>query len=289
MKTVVVTGGAGFVGSNLVGSLTSRGDTVISLDNYSSNSKIYVDGCHYFCCDLSQNPDLSHLDRFGRPDCVFHMAATARIPPSFLYPDKYWRNNCDSTFYIANQAVAWGCPVIYAGSSSHHQGKFKNPYTFTKDVGEDIMKMYGECFGLRYSTARFYNVYGPGECTDDDYSTLIGRWRRLYELGLPFVINGDGSKTRDFTHVFDVVDALLKIMDLGAYGHSFEIGRGDPKSVMDIMGFFGREEALMRTEIKGEAQHSVCDNKTTKSVLCWNPTRNVKDYIENIVDGKKTK
>ena len=127
---------------------------------------------------------------------------------------------------LVRYCVEKGIPLIYAGSSSHHSGKFKNPYTFSKDLGEDVIKLYQEHFNLKTSVARFYNVYGPHQLTEGGYTTLIGRWLNNINNGSSCVIFGDGEKRRDFTHVSDIVDALIRIMQQQAYGHTFELGRG---------------------------------------------------------------
>lgn len=278
MSIVIITGGAGFVGSNLAEFLVGRGDTVVSLDNYSSGARNHVEGCNYFHCDLSERRDLSFVNRFGNPDCVFHLAAATRIQPSFSDPRRYWRSNCDATFNVLEMVREWGCPFVYSGSSSHHGGRFMNPYTFTKDVGEDIVRLYSELFGVRASVLRLYNVYGPRESEDEQFSTLIGRWKRNLAMGLPLVVYGDGKKKRDFTHVADVVDAMVRVLDRGAYGHTFEIGRGDPKSVDEILGYFG-VPGVYEAEKEGEVAESCRTNELARSVLGWDPSRNVKDYI----------
>ena len=151
-------------------------------------------------------------------DIVFHMAAIARIQPSFEHPEKYFDTNATATFYLAKICADAKIPLIYAGSSSHHSGKFKNPYTFSKDIGEEIIALYQQHFNLEASIARFYNVYGPHQLLEGGYTTLIGRWINNITNNIPCEIYGDGEKRRDFTHVDDIVDALIMIMEQQAYG-----------------------------------------------------------------------
>ena len=168
---ILVTGGAGFVGTNLIKKLLNDGYEVQSLDNYSTGLKSNeVDGCKYWADDI-QNIWTMDTDF----DIVFHMAAIARIQPSFENPEDYIITNFNGTYEVVKFCNNHNIPLIYAGSSSKHSGRFKNPYTFSKDLGEDIIKLYQKHFGLKATITRFYNVYGPHQLTVGSYTTLIGR------------------------------------------------------------------------------------------------------------------
>jgi UDP-glucose 4-epimerase len=168
---------------------------------------------------------------------------------------------------------------VYAGSSSHHSGKFKNPYTFSKDIGEEIINLYQTHFELKASIARFYNVYGPHHLKEGGYCTLIGKWENLIEKGLPLEVYGDGEKRRDFTHINDIVDALILIEQKQAWGHIFELGRGKNYSINDIAEMFGKVKIHLG-EKPGEAQVTLCDSTLAKDVLGWVPKINIEDYIK---------
>ena len=146
-------------------------------------------------------------------DIIFHLAAKARIQPSFKHPVEYFETNTNGTLNIAQYCVNNNIPLVYAGSSSHHSGKFKNPYTFTKDLSEETVELYQKLFNIQASTARFYNVYGPHHLKTGGYTTLIGRWEHLTENNQPLTIYGDGKKKRDFTHVDDIVDGVCKLIN----------------------------------------------------------------------------
>ena len=179
---IVVTGGAGFVGTNLIKRLIEDGHDVVSVDNYSTGSKLnHQKDCFYLTHDITKITDYSFL----KPDIIFHMAAIARIQPSFKDPLNYFETNATGTLKIAQYCAKNNVPLIYAGSSSHHSGKFKNPYTFSKDIGEEITQLFNQHFGLKSSIARFYNVYGPHQLTKGGYATLIGRWLNNIENGVP--------------------------------------------------------------------------------------------------------
>ena len=283
---VLVTGGAGFVGTNLIKRLVSEGHNVVSVDNYFTGFKTnHVEGAKYVNEDISfrkrnWNPYLDNGETF---DVFYHLAAIARIQPSFKNPVGYFQTNANGTLYIADFCVQNNIPLIYAGSSSHHSGKFKNPYTFSKDIGEEIIKLYQEHFNLKSSIARFYNVYGPHHLKDGGYCTLIGRWEKLLENNEPLTIYGDGEKRRDFTHIDDIVDGLIKIHEKEKWGFIFEFGRGKNYSILDIAKMFGGEITFLDDK-PGEAQTTLCDSTLANIHLNWYPKINIEDYIKSYID-----
>ena len=155
---ILVTGGAGFVGTNLIKRLLKDGHKVISIDNYNTGLESnHQEGCTYLNYDIRTVYDYN----FIKPDIIFHMAAIARIQPSFDNPKDYFTVNANGTMNIAEWCAKTSTPLIYAGSSSKHSGKYKNPYTFSKDIGEEVLELYNKHYGLKSSITRFYNVYGP--------------------------------------------------------------------------------------------------------------------------------
>ena len=157
MKKILVTGGAGFVGTNLIKRLVSEGYKLYSLDNYSTGLKSnHIKGCKYIIGDINDiNSFSTYLNDI---DIVFHLAARARIQPSFEIPEEYIRSNYQGTYEIVKYCTKRNIPLFYAGSSSHHSGKLKNPYTFSKGMGEEIIQLYQKHFGLKSSPARFLNI-----------------------------------------------------------------------------------------------------------------------------------
>ena len=277
---ILVTGGAGFIGTNLIKRLLRAGHAVTSIDNYSTGLRSNeVDGCNYYQTDIQRI--FAHGDRFKDDiDVVFHMAAIARIQPSFDKPAEYIDTNFLGTYEVVKYCTHNNIPLIYAGSSSKHAGRYKNPYTFSKDLGEDIIKLYQEHFGLNASIARFYNVYGPNQLTEGGYTTLIGKWLNNIENDIECEIYGTGEKRRDFTHVDDIVDALIKISDQEAYGYDFELGRGMNYSINEVADMFGIAPAY-REDRRGEAQDTLCVSNLPKEILNWTPKINLQDYIKD--------
>tara|TARA_R110000744_G_scaffold10856_1_gene33459 strand:- start:1026 stop:1880 length:855 start_codon:yes stop_codon:yes gene_type:complete len=275
---ILVTGGAGFVGTNLIKQLLKKGHKIVSVDNYSTGKKenhIKHKNVTYInrdICDIDPN-------NFNyKPALIYHLAAKARIQPSFEQPEEYIRVNYEGTYNLIKLCLKEGISMIYAGSSSHHSGKLSNPYTFSKDMGEEIIQLYRKHFGLRASIVRFYNVYGPHQLTEGGYTTLIGRWMNNIEKDIPCEIYGDGTKRRDFTHVDDIVKGLIKILEKGTYYDDFEFGRGQNHSVNEVAKMFNITP-IYKENKPGESQITLCDNSIAKKLLKWKPIINLKDYI----------
>ncbi len=283
---ILVTGGAGFVGTNLIIKLLEEGHRVVSIDNYSTGLQVnHQEGAEYVRADIREINDYS---KYGNFDVVFHLAAIARIQPSFSRPEEYFTTNANATLKIADFCAKNNIPLVYAGSSSHHSGKFKNPYTFSKDVGEEIMTLFQKIYGLKASIARFYNVYGPYQLKEGSYTTLIGVWEACVEKNLPLTIYGDGSKRRDFTHIEDIVSALSSIKDRQAWGYTFELGRGKNYSIKEIADMFDWE-IIYAPDKEGEAQETLCTDTLAREILGWKPKIDIRDYIKLFLDDWKSR
>lgn len=277
---ILVTGGTGFVGTNLIKRLLSEGHKIVSIDNYSTGLKSnHQEGCKYYNQDIIT---ISDYFNFGKFDVIYHLAAVARIQPSFQNPEEYFTVNANATMKLAKYCSTNNIPLIYAGSSSHHSGKFKNPYTFSKDIGEEIIQLFQIHYNLHATVTRFYNVYGPYHLKEGGYTTLIGAWEKRIEECQPLIIYGNGTKRRDFTHVEDIVDALILILKKQAWGYIFELGRGKNYSVNEIANMF-EQEVIYKENKPGEADITLCTDELTKEILEWEPKLNIKDYIKKFL------
>jgi UDP-glucose 4-epimerase len=275
-NNILITGGAGFIGGNLAKKLIEQKYDVTSIDNYSTGSKFnHVKGCKYIDYSITNKIENLNLSNIS---AVFHLAASARIQKSFQKPRTYFDNNVIGTMNVIEYCYSQQIPLIYAGSSSHHSGRLSNPYTCTKDMGEDLVNLYVKHFNFKSSITRFYNVYGPGESIDDN-GTLVGKWKGCLRRGEKFIIYGDGSKRRDFTHVEDIVDALISIVDKNAFGHIFELGRGKNYSVIEVLEMFNQKDFIFEPDQKGEIDSTLCDYSLAKKLLNWEPKHNLEDYI----------
>jgi UDP-glucose 4-epimerase len=272
---IIVTGGAGFIGTNLIKRLVNENHCVTSIDNYHTGTRDnHVDQVTYLDMDIRNINDYSWLE----PDVIFHLAAIARIQPSFEKPKEYFFTNANGTLNIIDYCSKNNIPLVYAGSSSHHNGKFKNPYTFSKDIGEEIIQLYQTHYNLKACIVRFYNVYGPHQLTEGGYTTLIGKWLNNIEKGIECEIYGDGEQRRDFTHVDDIIDALIKIMDQQAYNYIFELGRGKNYSVNEVAKMLNLNP-IYKPSKKGEAQITLNTNNLAKEILGWESKIDLESYL----------
>ena len=275
---VLVTGGAGFVGTNLIKQLLKEGHQVISVDNYHTGLKSnHQPGAQYVEFDIRNIDDYSS---WGEIDIVYHLAAIARIQPSFKEPYDYFTTNANATFKIAKYCSEKNIPLVFAGSSSHWSGKFKNPYTFSKDVSEEIIQLFQKHYGLKASIARFYNVYGPHHLKEGGYCTVIGKWEKCIEEQKPLTIYGNGNKRRDFTHIDDIVSALILINEKQAWGYMFELGRGKNYSIKETASMF-QTDIIYEDDKPGEADITLCTDTVAKEVLGWEAKLDISDYINN--------
>jgi len=285
----VVTGGAGFVGTNLIKRLLSDGHEVLSVDNYSTGKKNnHIDNTNVGYIQK----DISDIDIYkGMPvhvDGVFHLAALARIQPSFEHPSLSFEANSLGTQYLMEWVRKKECPLVYAGSSSIHGDKYANPYTFTKYIGEEIIKMYAKLFDVPTIITRFYNVYGEHQATEGAYCNVLGIFQRLFGEGRPLTITGDGEQRRDFTYVGDIVDGIVKSMEYMQLDSinkweaaSFELGRGKNYSINEIAAAFGEDYPTKYIEEwPGEVRETLNTDTKAREILEWNPTVDIIDFIK---------
>ena len=283
---VLVTGGAGFVGANLIKRLVDEGHDVVSIDNYSTGKKENEQKeCVYYDLDISNNPIESVV---GKQDLVFHLAARARILPSIQNPAYTLMNNLNSSVRVLDYVRSKRIPIVFAGSSSSNGNIYSNPYTFSKSSGEGLFELYNKLYDIPMSICRFYNVYGEYQLTEGAYCTVLGIFQKLYEEGKPLTITGDGEQRRDFTYVGDIVDGLWRCGEHLVYrnssktnGQTFELGRGKNYSINEIAGAFGDYPTEYIDKRPGEMRNTLNTDTKAKDLLGWEPTVDILDYIKN--------
>ena len=283
----LVTGGAGFVGTNLIKRLLKDEYEVVSVDNYSSGKEEnHQEGCRYWDYDLTDSY-CAVLER-NEYDIIFHMAALARIQPSIKNPHKTIYNNFICTLNVLESARKSDIRFVYAGSSSVHHGLFESPYAWSKFSGEDLCKLYSNVYNTDTSICRFYNVYGPHQIEDGTYATLLGIFQKQYREGNPLTIVGNGKQRRDFTHIDDIVNGVIKSSEQPFRGEIFELGSGVNYSINEIADMFGKDYPKEYIEQRpGEYDVTLCDYTIANKVLRWKPTRNVEDYIQGFVETER--
>lgn len=278
---ILVTGGAGFVGTNLIKRLVKDGHNVVSIDNYSTgNEENEQEGCTYHNVDIRDAVDFDFF--MENPDVIYHLAALPRIQPSFEFPALTMEIGMLGTMNILEWARNKECKVIYAGSSSVHSGHYENPYTFSKVMGDELCMAYKQMFGVDTKICRFYNVYGPHQLTEGEYCTVIGVFENQYKEGVELTITGDGFQRRDFTHVDDIVEGLILTSESEEFDLDIvELGRGHNHSINELAEMFGCEHTYIPKR-PGEAEVTLCDTSVAKKDIGYNPKVNLEDYVKEV-------
>ena len=281
---MLVTGGAGFVGTNLIKRLLKDNHEVISIDNYSTGKmQNHQDGCRYWNFDLSDKycPVLER-DEY---DVIFHIGALARIQPSLRNPYKFIFNNFVSTLNVLEVARQNNIKVVYAGSSTFHHGLYRSPYAWSKYSGEELCKLYSSVYDLSTAICRFYNVYGPYQLEDGEYSTILGIFEKQYREGKPLTITADGEQRRDFTYIDDIVDGLVKCSEHNFKAEFFELGKGVNYSINEIADMFGKDYPREYISArKGEYDVTLADYSKAKLKLGWEPEGDIIQYIKSVIE-----
>tara|TARA_R110002153_G_scaffold137_3_gene860 strand:+ start:172 stop:1083 length:912 start_codon:yes stop_codon:yes gene_type:complete len=294
MKKAVVTGGAGFIGSNLVDKLIKQGIEVLIIDDFSTGfkknlnpkAKLFEGGIH--------NTSTKKLTEILKGyDVVFHTAALARVQPSIEDPLTYNEVNVTGTLNLLKACVNAGIKrVVYSASSSCY-GNNKNfptpetestnplsPYGLQKYIGEQYCKMFSEVYNIDTVSLRYFNVYGERMNLEGAYKLVIAIFADQMLKGKPLTINNDGEQLRDFTYVGDVVNAniLAATHKEPLRGDSFNIGNGDNYSVNELADMFGGEKQYGNKVL--EPSKTLADNTKAKTILNWDPQGDLPSWIE---------
>jgi UDP-glucose 4-epimerase len=280
MKKVLVTGGAGFVGYALSTELLKRGYEVHVIDNLSIGAEAKISPFVKFL-----GGDVRAMDNIQNIayDYIFHLAALSRIQPSFKNPTLTFSCNVDGTKQVTEYAYHNKSKLIYAGSSSRWHNPMLSPYALTKHMGEEWIKMFKGVYGLNAEIVRFYNVYGPGELVDSNMAAVIGIWRAAIAKGEPILIHGDGEQRRDFTHIDDIVDGLIRVAESDEkHEDAWELGTGCNYSLNELADMFGDIKKQYVDDVKGNYRETIRINNDAINRLGWQPKDQLKEYINEI-------
>jgi len=278
---VLITGGCGFIGYALTKELLLRGYNVDVIDNLSIGDEakeVISLGAGFLGGDVREMNKIP-LKNYKY---IFHLAALSRIQPSFEFPWSTFANNVEGTKQVVEYALSIHSKLIYSGSSSRHHNPELSPYAMSKHMGEEWIKMYKRCYGLKAEIVRFYNVYGPGELVDSHMSAVIGLWRSAIKKGKPIIIHGDGEQRRDFTHIDDIIDGLIRIAESNEqHDDAWELGTGKNYSINEVADMFGVERKYV-DNVKGNYRETIRVNNDAIERLGWQPTDRLEQYIKSL-------
>jgi UDP-glucose 4-epimerase len=283
-KIILITGGAGFIGSHLCERLV-KNNRVICLDNYFTGSLdnhiknvVYLTGNTF---DILSNHYLENI----KLDYIYHLGEYSRVEQSFEDVATVMEYNLRGTKSVLEFARLKKAKLIYAGSSTKYAdiGKNASPYAWTKATNTELVKNYGEWFGLDYAITYFYNVYGDREINTGKYSTLIAKFSQKEKHKKNLTVVSPGTQTRNFTHIDDTIDALEIVGEFGT-GDEYGIGSDTSFSILEIAELFAKKsniEIEMLPARKGNRMTAPVMSEKTKK-LGWKPTRNLTDYIKEL-------
>jgi len=296
MAKIIVTGGAGFIGSHLVDALIKKGHDVLVLDNLSTGKKENINPqAEFFEVDLRDFNKIRPL--FDDVDFVFHEAALPRIPLSIEKPKETNDINIGGTINVLVAAKEAGVKkFIYASSSSALGGNAKlpmrendvcqplNPYALQKYVGELYCKIFSDIYKLPTVSLRYFNVYGPRQPREGSYVPVIGIFLTQKKQGKPLTITGDGEQTRDFTEISDVVRANILAMESNKVGRGevINIGAGKNYSINEIAKMIGGEITSIPLP-PGEMRDTLADISRAKELLGWEPRVSLEEGIKKLL------
>lgn len=296
MRTVIVTGGAGFIGSHLVEKLVKQKFRVIVLDNLSTgniiNLKNVITKIKFYKTDICSS---SIKKYFNRVDYVFHLAALADIVPSIENPNKYFNSNVNGTENILNICIKKKIKkFVYAASSScygipksfpTHESEIINPkypYALTKWLGEQLVLHYGAVYKMPVISLRLFNVYGNRSRTSGSYGAVFGVFLKQKLEGKPFTVVGSGNQTRDFTFVTDVADAFISCIKSNIKNKVYNVGSGNTISINKIVKILNGKVSYIPKR-PGEPDCTFADIRKIKRELKWFPKVKINEGIARIL------
>jgi len=298
-KSILITGGAGFIGSHLVDALIEKGSDIIVLDNFSTgrlqNLKHVADKIQLIECDISKQGEWQN--KFKNVEKVFHLAALADIVPSIENPDSYYQSNVNGTFNVLEACRKHNViKIVYSASSSCYgiQDEYPTnetaeispqyPYALTKNLGEQLIMHWGQLYKLPAVSLRFFNVYGPRSRTSGTYGAVFGVFLAQKLAGKPYTVVGDGKQTRDFTFVSDIVAAIIAAAESDVKGEIINIGSDNTYSVNRLVELLGGDFVYIPKR-PGEPSCTWADISKAKKLLNWKPKVSLEEGVGILLEN----
>ena len=257
-RNFLVTGGCGFIGGHFVDALREEFEgTITVVDDLRTPGNHRVTGVDYIEKSI-QNCYLDFMD--SSIDAIIHLGNTPRVRRAIEFPGEAIENNVTSTVAVCELGLNVGAQVYFAQSSSinYLEDTSSNAYTLSKVMADMTLDLYTDQYGLLVTKMFYYNVYGPREADYGPYSTVLRRFKPKIQMSEPLEIFGDGTKTRDFTHVEDVVDNMIAMLFEVGYVEEVHLGRGRPHSIQEIADAF-QHYAVYKFDLPGEARDTLCE------------------------------
>ena len=294
---IIITGGAGFIGSHLAENLIKKKHEVIIIDNLSTgrleNIKKIKKKLKFINADISKNGSWNKY--FKNTKVVFHLAALADIVPSIKDPKKYFQSNVVGTENIASVAIKYKVKkIIYSASSSCYgvpnkyptseteSIKPQYPYAMTKNLGEQILMHYAKIYGIQVTSMRLFNVYGTKSRTSGTYGAMFGVFLAQKLKKKPLTVVGDGTQKRDFTYISDIIDAFIKCMNIKKNFQIFNVGTGKPTSVNNVVKLLGCK-SIKIPKRPGEPKETNANIKKITKALNWRPKVSINLGIKKLL------
>ena len=271
---ILVTGGAGYIGSNLIKHLKKTTDAEItSLDNYFTGSKQnHIKGVKYI------KGDTSDIINLKKQDVVYHFGEYSRVVPSFKDVEYLMKTNLLGTSKVIEQCKKWNAKLIYSASSSKFGGNENlSPYSWVKAKMVELIKNYNEWYGLDFEICYFYNVYGENHIKKGTYATVIGIFETQYKNKETLTVVSDGNQTRQFTHVNDIVNALGLILNQNK-NNEWHLSSDIEYKIIDVAKMFTDNIKIIPAR-NGERYKAVSIENNTKEILNWKIKHKLEDYI----------
>lgn len=295
MSTYLITGGAGFIGTNLSERLVSEGHKVVVVDNLvgGTDPARLPKEVVFHKLDICDTSALTKV--MEGVDVAVHLAALPRVQYSIEHPFETQHANVDGTLSVLEAArEAKVKRIVYAASSSAYgdqevmplvetmPAQPKSPYGLHKYVGELMMKVWHTVHGMETVSLRFFNVYGPHFDPNGAYALVIGKFLKQRSEGLPMTITGDGEQTRDFTHVRDTMEAIVRVAESDAVGHGevFNVGAGRNATINEIAKIIGGPVEYVAPRL--EPKHTLADSTALREAVGWEPTVELEDGIAEL-------